>query len=76
MLLIRRLAALSHSGIRSCARRLLFPDPNKLGGKQDDPRRLRRTVREVAMDVMTYATLVEVGYEVQYDVQRLAGGLR
>jgi len=56
--------------------RLMFPDPNKLGGKQDDPRRLRRTVRELAMDVMTYATLVKLGYEVQYDVQRRAGGLQ
>ncbi len=55
---------------------LMFPDFNRLGGKQDDPRRLRRTVRELAMGVMTYATLVELGYEVQYDVQRLAGGLR
>ena len=68
--------ALNLSVSDSALGRLLFPDPNKLGGKQDDPRRLRRTVREVAMDVMTYATLVEVGYEVQYDVQRLAGGLR
>ena len=68
--------ALNLSVSDSAFGRLLFPDPNKLGGKQDDPRRLRRTVREVAMDVMTYATLVELGYEVQYDVQRLAGGLR
>ena len=54
---------------------LMFPDPNKLGGKQDDPRRLRRTVRELAMDVMTYAGLVELGYEVQYRMRRPAGGL-
>lgn len=50
---------------------LIFPDPNKLGGKEDDPRRLRRTVRELAMDVMTYATLVELGYEVQAFVAEL-----
>jgi len=68
--------ALNLSVSDSALGRLLFPDPNKLGGKQDDPRRLRRTVREVAMDVMTYSTLVELGYEVQYDVQRLAGELR
>ena len=55
---------------------LIFPDPNEYGGKEDDPRRLLRTVREVAMDVMTYATLVELAYQVQYDVQRLAEGLR
>ena len=51
---------------------LTFPDPNEYGGKEDDPRRQRRTLRELAMDVMTYATLVKLGYE----VQRLAGGLR
>ena len=53
---------------------LMFPDPNRLGGKQDDPRRLRRTVRELAMDVMTYAGLVDLGYEVQYYMRRPAGG--
>ncbi len=51
---------------------LIFPDPNEYGGKEDDPRRQRRTLRELAMNVMTYATLVKLGYE----VQRLAWGLR
>ncbi|MDA8348523.1 MAG: DUF6387 family protein [Pseudomonadota bacterium] len=52
----------------SAISQLMFPDSHHRGGKQDDPRQTWRTVRPQAMEVMTYAALVELGYEVQHHI--------